>query len=332
MQEADRKEQFNRMIREAESICILGHVGPDGDCAGSTLGLCSYIRSMSEALGLGKTVQVYLEEFSTKFSYLPGYEAVSHDPDTGNRYDLCIVCDCADEARLGKFSRYLSSAKLSFCADHHATNGGFADAFEIRPAASSTCEVLWDLFDETYLNRDIALCIYTGLVHDTGVFRYSCTSSHTMQIAGRCMDFGIPFSDIIDDSFFAMNLNQKLVLGRALSEMQTYLDGRLVASWISAETMKFYDVNKKDMDGIIDQLRTTRGALCAVFMYQTQNRQYKVSLRSNSDSVDVSRIAGAFGGGGHVKAAGCFMSASPSQNVEKIIAELKKQLQEESAL
>lgn len=314
------------MIREAESICILGHVSPDGDCAGSTLGTLSYIRTMLSATGMQKEVQVYLEEFSSKFSYLPGYDEVSHEPDTGKRYDLCIVCDCADEARLGKFSRYLNSAEKSFCADHHATNGGFADAFEIKPDASSTCEVLWDLFEEAYLSRDLALCIYTGLVHDTGVFRYSCTSSHTMAIAGRCMDFGIPFGDIIDDSFFAMNYNQKLALGRALSEMQSCLGGRLIVSWIDAETMKLYGVTNKDMDGIIDQLRTTRGALCAVFMYQTQNRQYKVSLRSNSDSLDVSRIAQVFGGGGHVKAAGCFMSASPSQNVEKLITELEKQL------
>ena len=322
-------DKLNEMIRVAESICILGHIGPDGDCAGSTLGMRSYILSMSRAEGLQKTVQVYLEEFSEKFSYLPGYETVSHDPAEEKRYDLCIVCDCADEGRLGKFYSYLKNAGKSFCADHHVTNGGFADVCEIRPEASSTCEVIWDLMEQRYVNRDAAVCIYTGIVHDTGVFRYSSTSPHTMEIAGRCMSFGFDFGEIIDDSFFAMSFGQKLILGRALSEMQSRLSGKLVASSVSAETMQFYGVGKKEMDGIIDELRTTRGALCAVFMYQTQNRQYKVSLRSNTDAVDVSRIAKAFGGGGHKRAAGCFMSADPAKNLEKIEAEVEKQLAEE---
>ena len=327
MAEERIREVFNRMIREAESICILGHIGPDGDCAGSTLGVWNYIGNLCAAEGLSKETKVYLEEFSEKFAYLPGYDRICHDPDEGKAYDLCIICDCADDKRLGKFLRYQKLAKESFCADHHITNNGFADVCRILPEASSTSEVVYDLMEQAYIDRKVAECIYTGLVHDTGVFRYSCTSRHTMEIAGACMDFGIDFGEIIDDSFFAMNLNQKLILGRALSEMQSLLEGRLVFSYVSAETMKLYGVTNKDMDGIIDELRTTRGSLCAVFMYQTQNRQYKVSLRSNSDRVDVSRIAQAFGGGGHVKAAGCFMSPSPSQNIEKISAELRKQLE-----
>lgn len=320
------KETFNQMIRSAQSICILGHISPDGDCAGSTLGTWNYIRNLCAESGQEKIVQVYLEELSAKFSYLTGYEAISHDSTEEKTYELCIVCDCADDGRLGKFVRYLKTSEHSFCVDHHVTNSGFAEVCRILPESSSTCEVVYDLMEPRYIDRAVAECIYTGIVHDTGVFRYPSTSHHTMEIAGACMDFGIPFSEIIDDSFFAMNLNQKLIMGRALSELRAYLDGKFVVSYVNAETMKLFGVTNKEMDGIIDELRTTRGAVCAVFMYQTLNRQYKVSLRSNSDALDVSRVAQLFGGGGHRRAAGCFMSPVPEQNIEKLIAAVREQL------
>lgn len=324
----DYKAELHQKIKAAKSICILGHIGPDGDCAGSVLALRNYLRNLCRACGTEKTVRACLEEFSEKFSYLSGYAEISHDPAEEAGYELCLVCDCADAGRLGKFVRYLNGAKDSFCIDHHVTNRGFAKTNLILPDASSTCEVLYDLLEAAYIDKDVAECIYTGLVHDTGVFRYSCTSRHTMEIAGACMEYGIDFGNIIDDSFFAMNPNQKLILGRALSEMQTLMGGKFVVSHVSAETMQLYGVTNKDMDGIIDELRTTRGALCAAFMYQTQNRQYKVSLRSNSEALDVSAVAQSFGGGGHKKAAGCFLGPNPRQNVEKIMAELEKQLGE----
>lgn len=320
------RETFNQMIQEAQSICILGHIGPDGDCAGSTLGVRNYIGNLCRARGLEKDVQVYLEEFSEKFSYLTGYDSVSHDPGAEKSYDLCIVCDCADDGRLGKFVRYLKQAAHSFCADHHITNSGFAEVCHILPEASSTSEVVYDLMEEAYIDKAVAECIYTGIIHDTGVFRYPSTSRHTMDIAGACMDYGINFNEIIDDSFFAMNFNQKLVMGRALCELRSLLDGKFVVSFVNAETMQLYGVTSKDMDGIIDELRTTRGAVCAAFLYQTQNRQYKASLRSNSDAVDVSTIAQRFGGGGHRRAAGCFLSPGVEQNIEKLAEAVREQL------
>lgn len=320
------KEQFNRMIREAETICVLGHISPDGDCLGSTLGVRNYILNLCRTEGMKKKVMVCLEEASAKFSYLTGFSEILHEPEAAEGAALCIVCDCADEKRLGKFVRCLKTAAHSICLDHHVTNQGFAELCRILPEASSASEVVYDLMETELVDRATAECIYTGLVHDTGVFRYSCTSRHTMEIAGACMETGINFNEIIDDSFFAMNLNQKQTLGCVLSELSSFLSGRLVAGHITAETMEKYGVSNKDMDGIIDEIRTTRGAVCAVFMYQAQNRQYKVSLRSNSDALDVSLVAQSFGGGGHKRAAGCFMSANPQQNVEKIIAEVEKQL------
>src|SRR5699024_492363 len=154
--------------------------------------------------------------------------------------------------------------------------------------ASSTCEVLFGQMDEKYIDKSVAECLYTGIVHDTGVFKFSCTSPKTMEIAGRLMGKGVDFGNIIDDSFYRKTYIQNQILGRALLESITFLGGRCIFSAIRQNEMKFYGVDGKDMDGIIDQLRLTEGVEVAIFMYQTGASEYKVSLRSQN-IVDVSR-------------------------------------------
>ena len=320
------KEKFNELLRQAESICVLGHISPDGDCAGSTLGVYNYIENICEKDGLRKKVKVYLEELSDKFAYLPGYSGISHDTEEKESYELAVVCDCGDFGRLGKYMRYAKEAKSVFCADHHITNSGFGDNSVIKPDASSTCEVVYDLFDEVYIDKDVAECIYTGIVHDTGVFRYSCTSGHTMSIAGKCMDKGIDFGSIIDDSFFSMSFQQKKILAKVLTDSVLSEDGKIVTAYVNSADMKAFSVGKKDMDGIIDELRTTGGVLCAIFMYQMINGQYKISMRSNTDELDVSTVAAFFGGGGHVRAAGCSLSGKPEDIIAKLTERIRLQI------
>lgn len=342
------RQIFNEAIDRASSVCIFGHISPDGDCLGSALSVSRYIENRKSSAGLpsdeknsaekdpaekidennreAADIRVYLEEASEKFAYLCGFDRICHEPDEKRSCDLAIVLDCGDTSRLGKFLPMLKKAGRTLCVDHHVTNEGFAEESLIVPQASSTSELVYDLFDESYIDRETAEAVYTGLVHDTGVFRYSCTSPHTMEVAGRCMAKGIDFGEIIDDSFFSMTKNQKEALGRVLSEMETALCGKLVIGHIDAAAMDLYGVTKKEMDGFIDQLRTTRGALGAVFMYQCKNRTYKVSLRSNTDELNVAEVAALFGGGGHVRAAGCFMGPDLRGNIEKLVKEIGARL------
>ena len=317
------KEIFNSSIREAGSICILGHVSPDGDCIGSTLAVYNYIRNMR---GEDVRVQVYLEPINEKFLFLEGSELISDDSGDWKDYELAIACDTADLKRLGRFDKYINRASKAILIDHHYTNEGFGDYGMIRGEASSTCEVLYDLLEEAYIDKKIAECIYTGIVHDTGVLRYSNTSKHTMDIAGSCMAFGIDFGRIVEESFFAMSFAQKKVLGYVLSHAGQRAGGRIVYSYIDMETRKQLDAETMDMDGMIDQLRTTSGALAAVYMYESPDNRVKVSLRSNSDVVDVSRICQKHDGGGHKKAAGCFMSRDFEKNMDEIEEDLVRQI------
>ena len=311
---------LEQMLEQTGSVVILGHVRPDGDCLGSTLGLYHYIQTNYPAI----RAAVYLEESSPKFGYLAGYDAILHETDE-ERYELCICLDCGDEERLGSFGVFLANASKSLCLDHHITNTRFCEVNLVSENASSTCEVLFEQLDEEKIDKAAAECLYTGLIHDTGVFKYSCTSARTMEIAGKLMAKGIDFGYIIDNSFYKKTYVQNQILGRALLESITFLDGKCIFSALRQSEMEFYGVNGKDMDGIIDQLRLTEGVEVAIFMYQTGPQEFKVSLRSQN-AVDVSRIASYFGGGGHVRAAGCTMSGRIHDVVNNLSLHIAKQL------
>lgn len=317
--------KLETMIDQAGKIVILGHVNPDGDCVGSCLAVYNYIKEWDST----KAVTVRLERAPSKFSYLSGFDAI--ETEVGEEtYDLCICLDSSDEERLGDFKSCFDRSAKTICIDHHITNRGYAQENVIDGHASSACEVVYGQLDESRISKRVAECIYTGIIHDTGVFKYSNTSRKTMEIAGKMMEKGIDFGTIIDGSFYKKTYMQSQILGRALLESITFLDGRCIFSVVRKKDMDFYGVDKSDLDGIVDQLRVIDGIECAIFLYETGIHQFKVSLRSNS-IVDVSRIAAYFGGGGHVRAAGCTMSGSVHDVVNNLSAHIAEQLEQEKA-
>lgn len=310
-------------LKDRKTAVILGHVNPDGDCIGSCLGLWNYLRENYE----GIEVTVCLEPMPQKFDYLKGYHEVCHEYDTEKKFDLCITLDASDVPRLGGFAGYLKSAAKSLCVDHHITNEGLADVNVIDAKASSTCEVLFGLMEEEKISLKTAECLYTGIVHDTGVFKYSSASKRTMEIAGCLMEKGVKFQEIIDGSFYRRTYGQNRLLGNTVLKSELLLSGLLVWSYVTKEELDRFGCTVKAVDGIIDQLRVTEGADCAVLIYETgENRECKVSLRSNH-MTDVSRIAAGFGGGGHVRAAGCTMYGEIPELIKKVADAVAVQLE-----
>jgi len=312
-----------KMVEQAQTVAILGHVRPDGDCIGSALGLLNYLQEQYPQ----KTIQVYLEKPAKKFSYLLHFDSISQELDPELVYDLCICLDSGDVERLGPYAVYLEHAKESICLDHHITNGGFAKVNIVEAQVSSTCEVLYSFLDDDKISRATAECFYTGIIHDTNVFKNSNTSAKTMEVAGRMMTKGINFGKIIDDSFFHKTYVQNQILGRALLESITILQGACIFSAVRLKDMEFYGVDCSDLDGIVDQLRVTEGVECAIFLHETENHVYKVSMRSNN-YVDVSAIAAYFGGGGHIRAAGCNMAGSLYDVVNNLSSHIEDQMKE----
>ena len=318
------KNAFLNKIIESENIAISGHVRPDGDCIGSCLAVLNYIETNYNK-DHKKHVDLYLDKISDSFSFLPGIDKVKNDRNTSLKYDLFISLDCGGLDRLGESESIFKEAKDTICIDHHVSNIGFAKINHIEPSASSTCEVLCSIFDEDKINLDIASALYTGIVHDTGVFKHSNTTRYTMERAGMLLSKGVDCAKIIDDSFYQKTYMQNQILGRCLMESMLVLDGKVIVSSIDRKQMQFYQAQAYDLEGVIDQLRITKGVEVAILIHETQLGEYKVSMRSNGD-VNVSEIAVYFGGGGHVKAAGCTMNGNVYDVINNLTLPIEHQL------
>lgn len=304
-----------------KTMAIAGHIRPDGDCVGSCMALYAYIKKWYPEI----QADIYLETPRPVFGYLAYMDEVKSEASGEKEYDLFVTCDVSARDRLAVAGDYFEKAKKTVCIDHHVSNLGFAQINHILPDASSSCEVLYGLLDPEKVDREIAQAVYTGIIHDTGVFQYSCTSPETMRIAGELMKTGFDFTELIEKSFYQKTYIQNQVMGRVLAESILLLNGKCIVGYMKKKDMDFYGVDGADLDGIVSQLRLTEGVEVAIFIYEKSTQEFKVSLRSNGD-VDVSKIAVFFGGGGHVKAAGCEMAGSMYDVVNNITAELVKQM------
>lgn len=315
------EEKMNFFLTGKETVGIAGHVRPDGDCVGSTLAIYNYIKEYYPQID----VRLYLEPIPNVFKFLRYADEIRSDYTDEIVFDLFIVCDCGDEGRLGNAVKYYENAKNTLCIDHHVSNQKFAQHNYIFPDASSTCELVYELLDPAHITKEIAECLYTGMVHDTGVFQYSCTSAKTMNIAGQLMELGIDYSEIVDATFYTKTYAQNQILGQALLDSRLYLDGRCIISVVTKEEMDEFGVLPKHLDGIVNQLRVTKGVVVAAFMYQNEDGSFKVSLRANG-TFDVAALAMHFGGGGHVKAAGytAFEDAETAKDI--LLEEIEKRL------
>lgn len=306
------------ILEGAKSVAISGHLHPDGDCIGSALALYTYIKENTEL-----TPDVFLEPIGKEFISLPNAEVIK-SVISDEVYDLFFMLDVGDKARLGFAEKIFDNAKKTLCIDHHITSLGIADLNVIRSNISSTSELLFDLMNEELISKDVAACLYTGIIHDTGVFHHSCTSKKTMEVAGILMEKGIDFPNLIDVSFYQKTYKQNQVLGRCLMESLLLWNGVGIVSYLTRKEMDFYMVDSNDLNGIIDQLRLTEGVKVAILIYENEPHTYKISMRSTVEDIDLSKVASFFGGGGHKMASGCTLSSS---RVHDIINNVTRQIE-----
>lgn len=309
------------VLDQVKTMGIAGHIRPDGDCVGSCMALYLYVKEYYPEI----QVDVYLDHPKPIFSHIDCMDEIKTETDGEKEYDLFVTCDVSSRDRLALAGEYFEKAKKTVCIDHHISNPGFAQINYIRGEISSACEVLYGLLDPEKVNQRVAVPIYTGMIHDTGVFQYSSTSPETMRIAGQLMKTGFNFSRIIDESFYEKTYIQNQIMGRVLAESIMLLDGKCIIGYLRRRDLDFYGVDGKDLDGIVSQLRLTKGVEVAMFLYEVESQKFKVSLRSNG-RVDVSRIAVYFGGGGHMRAAGIDMMGSLHDVINNITGEIERQL------
>ncbi len=303
-------------------VAITGHVRPDGDCVGSCLALYQYLRKkMPQA-----QVRVYLEKPAEIFACVKGFDDIDSQCEDTDPYDVFFVLDSVPERMMEPAGKLFDKARKTINIDHHISNTGTCDVFRVVPEASSTAELIYELIDRESLDADLAMAIYIGIIHDTGVFQYSNTSPRTMEIGADLIRWGFDFPRLILETFYQRTYLQSQVLGRVLLESVRFMDGKCIVSCLDRKIMDFYEVEHTDLDGIVNHLRNIKGIHCAVFMYQTGVLEYKVSLRSD-EWVDVSKVAAFFGGGGHMRAAGCNMKGTFHDCVNNLSLHIKEQME-----
>lgn len=313
--------KIDALLEGVSLVAVAGHTKPDGDCTGSTLALYNYIKDQYPQI----RVTLYLEPIPNLFKFLQRSDEIVSDFSADAVYDLFFSLDCGDIGRLGSAGKYFTAAKKTVCIDHHISNKSFADQNDIEPEASSTSELVFGLLDEEKITKEIAECLYVGIIHDTGVFQYSCTSSKTMNIAGKLMDKGIDYPEIVDKTFFEKTFEQNRILGTALLKAKRYFDDRCIAGIITMQDMADCHALPKHLEGIVSHLRSTKGVDVAVLIYENADGTYKVSMRTNG-AVDVADICGKHGGGGHVRAAGATMTGEPDMILQTLLRDIEKEL------
>lgn len=306
--------------REANRIAVSGHIRPDGDCVGACLSMRMYLQKCLPRA----QVKVFLEKPADIFRELKGFDEIDSEFGEEAPFDVCFALDCGED-RLGDAQKYFRTAKKRINIDHHVSNSGCGDFNYIRPEVGSTCELIYDLIDTEKLDQELAMALYIGIIHDTGIFQYSNTTPATLEKGAKLISYGFDFPRLIQETFYQKSYVQTQIMGRALMESIRFMEGRCIVSAVDRKTMEFYHVESKDLDGIVNQLRNISGVDCAIFMYQTDVLEYKVSLRT-SEKVNAAEVVSHFGGGGHLRAAGCSMRGTFHDCVNNLSLHIEKQL------
>ena len=312
-------EQIKELINKAKSILIRTHENPDGDAVGSSLGLMNGIKKLGE-----KKVDVLIPKVNSMYKFLPGFEEIKEEVNAED-YDLCIALDSSDLDRLGVCKDLFEKIENTIVIDHHITNQNFGDVNYVNAVASSTCQNIIVILAtlDIPINKEIATCIYSGILTDTGAFRYN-VQPETFEFAGMLLETGIDIARIYKTLFDETTIARTKLLGRAIDNLEILENGKIAFTYITDKDIEELNNQDGDHENIVNYGRNIEGVEASIF-FREKDGKYKVSLRSN-EYVDVSVIATLYSGGGHTKASGFEILGTLEEAKEAVIAEIKKQL------
>jgi bifunctional oligoribonuclease and PAP phosphatase NrnA len=310
------------LIADASSVGLACHVDPDGDALGSLLGLHHLCLAHGQA-----SVASWPEPFlvAPHYAFLPGLDGCTKPADFPADPDVMITFDCGSLGRLRELAGPARSAAdrgRLIVLDHHRTNEGYGSVNVIDPGAAATAVVVRQLADRLGwgLNRDAAVCLYTGLVTDTGRFQYEATCPDVFSLAAELSSFELPIAKMSRQLFEEHRFEYLRLISTCLGRAQLDRDLAFIATWITVDDFVSHGVGIEETEGLIDLVRRAQEAEVACVLKETE-AGVRVSLRSVGD-VDVSAVATHFGGGGHAFAAG-FTAAGP---IDRVLAEIREVL------
>lgn len=315
-------ERAQAFIREGDDFLVVSHVQPDGDAVSSLLATGMLLGA------LGKTVTLAIaDRVPGKLAFLAGsadVRTVSAEETPRRLHSRVIAVDCADYSRMGAAANWIGPDARLLNIDHHPTNDGFGDVCLIRPDASATAEILYELISAMGIawTKELAECIYTGILTDTGGFRYTNTTPASLRIASEMVERGADGSRIAEHLLERMSHAHVLLLKRALATLSFAAGNRI--SWLTVTRADMAETGavNEDLEGLVHYPRNIDGVEVGILFKEVDDGKVKVSLRSAGE-VDVARFAKSFGGGGHVRAAGITLEMPLPEAVETIVSALR---------
>ena len=300
-------------IRKRETFLITTHVNPEGDAIGSSLALALALSS------IGKKVEVITQDPVPKgLKFLPSSDTIKQAKSIDRRFDAVIAVDCGDLERVGFLKIDNIPGDILINIDHHVTNKGFGAVNFVEDAVASA-QLIYDIMKRLNisLTPDIATCIYTAIMTETGSFRYSNTTSETFKIAQEMVSAGAMPWNIAEQIFNRNNIGRIKLLGLILESLDRSDDGKI--SWITVKEQMYRETgtSKEDVEDFINFPRSIEGVEVAI-LFRESNQGWKISLRSNG-KVDVSNMALEFGGGGHSMAAGFFIQGGHEEVKKRVV-------------
>lgn len=259
-------------------------------------------------------------------SYLPTIDVVKNVKKVEGSYDVLLVFECSGADRTGNIIDFKSQVKKVINIDHHLHNPNFGHINFVEPTTSSTAEMIFKIYDRSgfKLNLDDAICLFTGIVADTGWFRYSNTNVQTMSIATQLLGMGIPVEVLSERIYLSRSKPGLKLVAWALSNMKLVMDDRVALMSIPDHIITSFGATSDDMEELVNQGLQMESVVASVFLREKTNpTEIKISLRSKGN-FDINQIARIFGGGGHKNASGCKMNCDLETATSNIIKELPR--------
>lgn len=315
--------QLNDIIKSSKNILITSHINPDGDTLGSMCGLYSLIeinfKKRCDMLAVSKIPKMY--------EFLPNIKLVKHidDIDKSREYDLVINVDIASIERICDGKILFDKAKTTVNIDHHKTNICYGDINFVEGDASSTAEIVYAIAKESNWKIDYnsAICLFTGILTDTGSFKFDNTTSRSLRYAAEMIDMGLSTSEMYKRCFETQSKNMVLFQSYCVSKAVFLDDDKIAYTTVYKKDMEKFQGEEDFTEGLTEKLRAIMSTQVAFVAKEMNNGWCKISMRSKS--IDVAEICGVFGGGGHKFAAGCTMKYGMEESIKKILDEIRKQ-------
>ncbi len=290
-------------LKSAKTVCLSGHENPDADVIGSQIAMASLIRRLSPKASIdiinSGPAPAYL-------SYLPRMDSIQSASKIVKTYDVLVVMECSGADRMGNIIDFKTQAKTIINIDHHLHNPNYGHINFVEPVTSSTAELIFKIFERAglTLTSEEAVCLYTGIVTDTGCFRYGNTNVQTHRIAGKLLERDVPVAMVSERLYMSRTKAAMELLAWALSHLELVMNDRAALLTLPEEVMKKSNAKPDDIEELVNYGLQCESTVISALLKEKEAGLVKVSLRSKGD-VNVNQIARQFGGGGHQNASGC---------------------------